>query len=78
MDGGAKIGVHAWSDANNSATEYPVGHEEHQIYIDYYMSVGYSEQDAESLYFFIINAAGPDEIHYMSTQEINEYHILSE
>ena len=42
------------------------------------MSVGYSEQDAESLYFFIINAAGPDEIHYMSTQEINEYHILSE
>ena len=78
MDEGAKIGVHAWSDGNSSATEYPVGHEEHQIYIDYYLSVGYSEQDAESLYFFIINAAGPDEIHYMSTQEINEYHILSE
>ena len=36
------------------------------------MSVGYSEQDAESLYFFIINSAGPDGIHYMSNQEINE------
>ena len=78
MDEGAKIGVHAWSDGNSSATEYPVGHEEHQIYIDYYMSIGYSEQDAESLYFFIINAASPDDIHYMSIQEVNDYQILSE
>ena len=56
MDGGAKIGVHAWSDGNASATEYPVGHEEHEIYIDYYASVGYSQHEAENLYFFLFTS----------------------
>ncbi len=77
MDDGGKIGVHAWSDGNSSATDYPEGHEEHQVYIDYYISVGYSQQDAEALYYFIINAASPDNIHYLTEQEIIDYNILS-
>ena len=77
MEEGAEIGVHAWSDGSTSATEFPVGHEEHQIYIDYYISVGYSQQDAEALYYFIINAASPDDIHYLTNEEIIEYAILT-
>ena len=77
MDEGAKIGVHAWSDGNTSATEYPVGHEEHEIYIDYYASIGYSQQEAENLYYFIINTAGPNNIHYMTAEEIEVSSILN-
>lgn len=77
MDEGAKIGVHAWSDGNTSATAYPVGHEEHEIYIDYYASIGYSQQEAENLYYFIINAAGPNNIHYMTAEEILAFGILN-
>ncbi len=77
MEVGAKIGVHAWSDGSKSATDYPVGHGEHQIYIDYYMSVGYSQEDAEALYYFIINAAPPNDIHYLTEEEILEYNILT-
>ena len=77
MEEGAKIGVHAWSDGSTSATEFPVGHEEHQIYIDYYVSVGYAQEDAEALYYFIINAASPDDIHYLTEEEILEYAILT-
>ena len=64
MEEGAKIGVQ-------------VGHEEHQIYIDYYVSVGYAQEDAEALYYFIINAASPDDIHYLTEEEILEYAILA-
>ena len=77
MEEGAKIGVHAWSDGSASATGFPVGHEEHQIYIDYYISVGYSQEDAEALYYFIINAASPDDIHYLTEEEIFEHAILT-
>ena len=74
---GAKIGVHAWSDGSSSATDYPTNHSEHQLYINFYKSIGYSQQDAESLYFFIINAAVPEDIHWMSEQEIIDYQITN-
>ena len=76
-ESGSLIGVHAWSDGNNSATDYPIGHSEHQLYIDYYIFCGYSVEDAEELYYFIINAAPPDDIHYMTEEEIEEYQITT-
>ena len=77
METGAKIGVHSWSDGNNEATDYPVNHQEHKPYIDFYKNIGLSEQDAEALYFFIINAASADNIHWVTDQEIIDYNILT-
>jgi len=74
-ESGSKIGVHAWSDGNNSATDYPVGHIEHQLYIDHYIFCGYTEEESEALYYFIINAAPPDGMYYMTEEEIEEYKI---
>ncbi len=70
---GSKIGVHAWSSGNKSAVDYAIGHEEHELYINFYVFCGYSREEAEELYYFIINSAGPDDIHYMTEEEINEY-----
>jgi len=77
LDAGAKIGVHAWSAGSNSATDYPVGHYEHSMYLDFYESIGFSSQEAEDLYFFIINAATPSDIHWMTDQEIMDYNFIT-
>ncbi|MDG1850239.1 MAG: hypothetical protein P8I82_07125 [Flavobacteriales bacterium] len=73
-----KIGVHSWSQGNNEATDYPRGHEYHQPYIAAYVSIGLSQEKAEQLYHFIINAAPADEVHWMTDAEIEAYSILSE
>ena len=70
------IGVHSWSDGSNDATAFPVGHEYHQPYINFYKNVGFSQDDAEAFYYFTINAAPADDIHYMTVDEIEQYKIL--
>ncbi len=76
-DAGSQIGVHAWEDGNgNEATDFPVGHEEHQGAINYYVDVGFSQEDAEAFYYFTINIAPASEIHWMTDAEIEQYKLL--
>lgn len=73
-----KIGVHSWSDGNGtSATDFPVGHEYHLPYIKYYVSVGFTQEQAEAFYYFTINAAAAEDIHYMTDAEIAQYNIVT-
>lgn len=71
-----KIGVHSWSDGNKQATDYPVGHSNHLPYTDYYKTIGFTQQEAEDFYYFTINAATADGIHWMTDIEIIQYNIL--
>lgn len=77
------IGVHSWATEDDngnpiSATDYPVGHVEHLPYINYYVDVGFTQQEAEDFYYFTINAAAPEDMHYMTEQEIADYKILKD
>ncbi|MFK8054771.1 MAG: alpha/beta hydrolase [Saprospiraceae bacterium] len=72
-----QIGVHSWSDGSNEATDYPVGDANHQPYIDYYQSVGFTQEDAEAFYYFTINAALASSIHWMTEAEIVEFELLT-
>lgn len=69
------VGVHSWSDGANEATDYPVGHSVHQLYIDYYVDIGFSLTEAEDFYYFTINAAPANGIYWMSDAEIDQYKI---
>lgn len=74
---GSQIGVHAWADGNgNEATDYPIGHVEHQGAIDYYVDMGFTQEEAEAFYYFTINAASAEEIHWMTDDEIEQYKLL--
>ncbi len=73
-----KIGVHSWSGNNETATDFPVGHEYHLPYINYYVSVGFTQQEAEEFYYFTINSAPADSIHWMTDEEISKYHLITE
>ena len=72
-----QIGVHSWSDGTNGATAFPVGHAYHQKYIDYYESIGFTQTEAEDFYYFTINAASANSIHWMTEAEIEQYKILT-
>lgn len=71
-----KIGVHSWAGDGATATDFPVGHDNHLPYINYYVSVGFTQQQAEVFYYFTINSASADNMHWMTEQEIQTYNIL--
>lgn len=73
-----KIGVHSWSDGSNDATAFPVAHANHLPYINYYVSVGFTQQQAENFYYFTINAAPASDIYWMTDAEITQYELLKE
>ncbi len=77
-EAGSQIGVHAWAKGNgDEATDFPVGDEEHLDAIAYYTDIGFSQEDAEAFYYFTINAAAADEIHWMTDDEMEEYGLLN-
>ena len=74
-----QIGVHSWSDGSGTeATDFPIGHTNHLPYINYYVSVGFTQQQAEDFYYFTINAAPAEDIHWMTDEEISNYNIITE
>ncbi|PIE99782.1 MAG: hypothetical protein CR994_09050 [Maribacter sp.] len=73
-----KFGVHSWAGGGQTATDFPVGHPNHQPYIDYYKSVGFSDADAKAFYYFTINAAPASGIHWMTDAEIETYKLLKD
>lgn len=70
---GAKVGVHSWSGQGKEATDFPEDHEEHKKYINYYKSVGMTDQEAKDFYFFTINSASAKDIHWMTPEELELY-----
>lgn len=73
---GTKIGVHSWSNGQNEATDFPVGHANHLPYINYYKSIGFTDEEAKAFYYFTINAAAAKDIHWMTEEEIVKYKML--
>jgi len=78
METGAKIGVHSWNSGRKEATDYPVGHKEHELYIQYYSDMFCNDILGEELNFFIINAATSDGMHFMTADELNYFGILTD
>lgn len=73
MESGAIIGVHAWADMLNEATDYPRAspeHEENRRYVADMLG-------QDGFYWFTIYAAGADDIHIMTAAEINKYQLLT-
>lgn len=74
-----QIGVHSWSDGGgNEATDFPVYSSEHLPNIQYYVNVGHAQEWAREFYFFTINAASADNIHWMTEAEITQYGLITE
>ncbi len=78
-----RIGVHSWGGQNDdgtevTATDFPNGHEYHLPYIEYYKNIGFTQEESENFYYYTINAASANDIHWMTSEEIETYNMLTE
>ena len=72
---GARFGVHSWSGMDGEeGAELPRDHPEHAKYLDYYRAMGVPE----AFYWFTLESAPPDDIHWMSTEELEHYGFLNQ
>ena len=68
------VGVHSWAgDGVNDASTLPRDHASHKPYLDYYQSIGIDED----FYWFTIEAANAEDIHWMTAAERTEHGITT-
>jgi hypothetical protein len=73
------IGVHSWVDSDgNEGSVFPPNSSAHDFYINYYLSIGMRSQLANDFYFFTINTADSNSLHFMDESEIQLYEIFTE
>ncbi len=71
---GAQLGVHSWGDEGFEGADLPRDREEHRLYLDFYDAI---EIPAE-FYWYTLESAPADGIHWMTDQEIERYSIATE
>lgn len=71
----ACVGVHTWGDQSvGIGSEISEDHPMHQMYLDYYEEM----EIPVSFYWFTLDAAGPDDSHWMSIVEIESFQMTTE
>jgi hypothetical protein len=77
VEKGAKIGVHSWCCVNDlTAIELPKDHPAHQYQLEYFtMALG--PKNGPAFYFYTLEAAPFDDVHYMTDDEIKEWKIAT-
>jgi hypothetical protein len=73
IEPGAKLGVHSWAGLFVTATDFEKSAEEHQPYLDYYRDINIPE----NFYWYTLEAAPAEGIHWMTMAEIQQYHVVT-
>lgn len=72
---GGLVGVHSWAAGNGlEGGDLPRDDPEHRRYLDYYAEIGIDE----SFYWFTLDAAPSDDVHWMTPSELERYGVLTE
>ena len=75
---GAKIGVHSWCCIEDlTAIEIPKDHPAHKDQLKYF-TIMLGAVKGPGFYYYTLNAAPFDGIHYMTNEEIKEWNISTE
>lgn len=69
----AKLGVHSWAGMDSVALDFPKDHVEHKKYLDYYVDMNIPLD----FYWYTLEAAPADDIHWMTTEEIEKYNVVT-
>lgn len=75
-DKNAYIGVHSWASGDYQGNELPKTHRDHQPYIQFYKLI--ELPIPEEFYFFTLESADADNMHYMSRKELNTFQIVTQ
>ncbi len=71
IETGACIGVHSWAAEDFTATDLSRESAEHDRYLDYYDDIGIDPD----FYWFTIEIAPADGMHWMTPKEITQYGV---
>lgn len=67
---GAQFGVHSWAAGDGTTgADVPRDDSSHRLYLDYYAEMGVSSD----FYWFTLEAAPAESIHYMTPDELERY-----
>ncbi|WP_375749214.1 alpha/beta hydrolase [Vibrio sp. HN007] len=73
-DQAPKMGVHSWGSSDDmEGNQIPKSHPFHEEYLSYYRYIGIDPE----FYWFTLNAASADDIHWMNAAEISKYNVLN-
>ncbi|MDE2773488.1 MAG: hypothetical protein OXI46_07260 [Gemmatimonadota bacterium] len=70
---GAHVGVHSWAFGPFNGNELPHDDPRHRFYLDYYRDIGIPE----TFYWFTLEAAPTDSIHWMTEDEMVFYGVYT-
>ncbi len=70
---GGMVGVHAWRDGSLEGSAVPQGDPEHDLYLDFYAELGIDRE----FYWFTLQAAPADGLHYMTQEELEQYGLIN-
>lgn len=71
---GARLGVHSWGGPEGPGNEQPRDDPSHQLYLDYYREMSVPGE----FYWFTLDAAPQESIHWMSREEIQRFGMLTD
>ena len=71
---GARFGVHSWSGVGEEGAEVPKDDPEHRKYVEYCREMGIPE----SFYWYTLEAAPADDIHWMTDKELVRFGMLTD
>lgn len=74
MERGAQLGVHSWSDGTRDGIDYPRNSPEHEANLGYVAAM----LGDGAFYWFTLQAAPFDDIHWMSQAEIAQFGVLTQ
>ncbi|WP_196887701.1 hypothetical protein [Aureivirga sp. CE67] len=77
VEKGAQIGVHSWCCyEDKTARELPKDFPAHESLIDY-SNYCLGKEYGEKFYFYTLEAAPFDNVHFMTEKELKEYHVAT-
>lgn len=72
---GAKLGVHSWATGDGlTGDQVPKDDPQHKLYLDYYAEMGIPAD----FYWFTVQAAPAEDMHWMTMAEIEQYQMVTE
>jgi len=74
IEEGAQLGVHSWSTVTGSGADVDRSDPEHGLYVDFYREIDIDE----AFYWFTLRAAGPEDIHWMTPEDIARYGVVTD
>lgn len=73
LEPGACIGVHSWAAEDFTATDLPRNDPEHDRYLRYYQDVKIDE----AFYWFTLEAASANDMHWMTSKQVNRFGLTT-